>query len=55
VLLTRLTKKNLIFLWKEESANSFETLKGLLTSAPVLVIPNGMKPFVVYTDAIVWD
>jgi len=38
VPLTRLTKKNLVFGWEEESARSFESLKRLLTSAPMLVI-----------------
>ena len=51
VSLTRLTKKNLVFVWEEESARSFENLKRLLTSAPVLVIADGTKPFTVYTDA----
>ena len=40
-----------MFVWEEESARSFENLKRLLTSAPVLVIADGTKPFTVYTDA----
>jgi len=51
VSLTRLTKKNLVFVWKEETARSFENLKRLLTSAPVLVIADGTMPFTVYTDS----
>ena len=30
---------------------SFEELKGRLTSAPVLALPNGREVFVVYSDA----
>ena len=30
---------------------AFVKLKELLTSAPVLVLPDGAKPFTVYTDA----
>ena len=30
---------------------SFEELKGRLTSAPVLALPNGIDGFVVYSDA----
>jgi len=51
VPLIRLTKKNQTFSWDEKSANFFVTLKKLLTSAPVLTISDGTKPFTVYTDA----
>jgi len=51
VPLTHLIKKNLVFVWEEESARSFEGLKRLLTSALVLVIADGTKPFIIYTDA----
>jgi len=51
ILLTRLTKKKLTFAWNEKSANPFETLKKLLTSAPMLTILDEMKPFTIYTDA----
>jgi len=51
VPLTHLTKNNLVFAWDEKSANSFETLKRLLTSVPVLIILDGMNPFTVYTNA----
>jgi len=40
-----------VFVWEEESARSFESLKRLLTSAPMLVIADGTNPFTVYTDA----
>jgi len=41
-----------VFAWEEESAKSFESLKRLLTSAPVLVTADGTKPFTVYTNAL---
>lgn len=49
--LTRLTKKNKAFVWDVDCEDSFTKLKRHLTSAPVLVLPNGAKPFIVYTDA----
>ena len=51
MLLTRLTKKGVPFVWGTECQKAFETLKTKLTSAPVLVIPSSDKTFVVYTDA----
>jgi len=49
--LTRLTKKNLVFSWDVDCDDAFRRLKRALTTAPVLVLPDGSKPFVVYTDA----
>ncbi|MCP6111595.1 hypothetical protein NL356_28970, partial [Klebsiella pneumoniae] len=47
----RLTKKNLVFSWDVDCDDAFQRLKRALTTAPVLVLPDGSKPFVVYTDA----
>ena len=39
------------FKWTEEAQDSFEKLKGALTSAPVLAVPNFEETFVIETDA----
>ena len=49
--LTRLTKKNLVFMWDVDCDDAFQRLKRALTTSPVLVLPDGSKPFTVYTDA----
>ena len=49
--LTRLTRKEEPFLWSEACQQSFDELKGRLTSAPVLTLPSGQDGFVVYCDA----
>lgn len=38
-LLTRLTQKNVAFQWSDECEESFQKLKALLTSAPILTLP----------------
>ncbi|XP_052723852.1 uncharacterized protein LOC128193787 [Vigna angularis] len=49
--LTQLTRKDQSFAWTDRCEGSFQELKNKLTSAPVLVIPDAAKPFVVYCDA----
>ncbi|WVZ52243.1 hypothetical protein U9M48_003325 [Paspalum notatum var. saurae] len=49
--MTSLTKKNAKYLWSPKREEAFQTLKKLLTSAPVLAQPNVTKPFDVYCDA----
>ncbi|GAU51762.1 hypothetical protein TSUD_415510 [Trifolium subterraneum] len=49
--LTRLTRKGAAFVWDELCESSFNLLKQKLTSAPVLVIPDPDKKYVVYCDA----
>ncbi|CAL9075153.1 unnamed protein product [Musa textilis] len=49
--LTKLTKKNMKFVWGDDCEQSFQELKRRLTSAPILTIPSGSGEFVVYTDA----
>ncbi|XP_052728608.1 uncharacterized protein LOC128195371 [Vigna angularis] len=49
--LTQLTRKDQPFAWTDRCEGSFQELKNKLTSAPVLVIPDTAKPFVVYCDA----
>ena len=48
--LTNLLKKN-SFHWDEAVEEVFEAHKLAMTSAPVLALPNFVKPFVVETDA----
>ena len=49
--LTKLTRKDVKYDWVDACQKSFEELKGRLTSAPVLPLPNGRDKFVVYSDA----
>ena len=49
--LTKLTQKNVPFVWSEHCEASFEELKKRLTAAPVLTLPLGSGGFVIYTDA----
>ena len=49
--LTKLTRKDVKYDWVDACQLSFEELKGRLTSAPVLALPNWRDGFVVYSDA----
>ena len=49
--LTKLTRKDIKYDWVDAFQKSFDELKGRLTSAPVLALPNGRYGFVVYSDA----
>ena len=49
--LTDLTKKHDWFVWNVTCKASFQELKKRLTMAPVLVLPNGVDGFAIYTDA----
>ncbi|XP_077221970.1 uncharacterized protein LOC143855791 [Tasmannia lanceolata] len=49
--LTKLTRKNIKFIWAEECQLSFQELKKRLTSSPVLVLPSEGGDFVIYSDA----
>ena len=50
-LLTNLTKQSVPFVWSDECEESFQKLKILLTTAPILTLPVEGKNFVVYCDA----
>ena len=39
------------FVWSDACENSFQLLKKKLTTAPVLILPNGEDKFTVYCDA----
>ena len=43
--LTSLTKKKLLFTWDVGCDDAFQRLKRAFTTAPVLVLPDGSKPF----------
>ena len=49
--LTKLTRKDVKYDWVDACQQSFEELKGRLTSALVLALPNERDGFVVYSDA----
>jgi hypothetical protein len=49
--MTRLLEKNMDFDWTEECQANFEELKKQLTSAPVLILPDITKMFIIYCDA----
>ncbi|WVZ80788.1 hypothetical protein U9M48_028239 [Paspalum notatum var. saurae] len=49
--MTSLTKKNAKYVWSPKCVEAFQTLKKLLTSAPVLAQSDVTKPFDVYCDA----
>ena len=49
--MTELLRKDTKFVWSEACERSFQELKRRLTSAPVLVLPDNQKNFVVYCDA----
>ena len=47
----KLTMKGAPFVWTDDCEASFHTLKEKLVSAPILVLPESGKRFIVYTDA----
>ena len=49
--LTNLTKQNVPFVWSDECEESFQKLKTLLTTVPILTLPVEGKNFIVYCDA----
>jgi len=49
--LTRLLRKKQIFNWTEDQQAAFEKVKRLLTSAPVLAMPDFDQPFIIHVDA----
>ena len=49
--MTELLKKGVRFNWDDKCEQTFQTLRRLLTSAPVLAHPDITRPFDVYCDA----
>ncbi|GKG29675.1 putative reverse transcriptase domain-containing protein, partial [Tanacetum coccineum] len=50
--LTKLTKYNKKFDWKEEQEAAFQLLKQKLCDAPILALPEGSDDFIFYCDAL---
>jgi hypothetical protein len=50
-LMTKLLRKNTLFVWTDECEESFQTLKDKLTTTPVLAVPETGKDYTVYCDA----
>ena len=48
--MTRLTQKNMKFVWSEAYENSFQLLNEKLTTTPVLTLPNRVGKFTMYCD-----
>ncbi|KAF8105834.1 hypothetical protein N665_0154s0004 [Sinapis alba] len=48
---TKNASEDVKFIWFEKTEKCFSALKDMLTSAPVLALPEADKPYVVYTDA----
>ncbi|XP_061724302.1 uncharacterized protein LOC133530409 [Cydia pomonella] len=49
--LTRLTRKNQVWIWGSEQTQAFLELKRLLTTAPILVQADFSRPFILRTDS----
>jgi len=49
--MTELLKKGVKFNWDVKCEQAFQTLRKLLTSAPILAQPDITRPFDVYCDA----
>jgi hypothetical protein len=49
--LTELLKKNTPYIWDDKTEKSFNTLKELLITEPLLQYPDFTRPFVLTTDA----
>ena len=50
--LTRLTQKNVKFVWTDKCEEHFQLFKDLLTTAPVLTLPSRDEGFTVYCDVL---
>jgi hypothetical protein len=49
--ITRLTKKDVKFIWGEEQQRAFDKLKAVVSEAILLTYPNPNRPFDIYPDA----
>ncbi|XP_016173898.1 uncharacterized protein LOC107616455 [Arachis ipaensis] len=52
LLLTKLIRKDMPFVWTSECEESFQVLKQRLTTAPVLILPEPSELFEIYCDAL---
>ena len=49
--LFNLTKNDVKWLWSQEEQSAFDTLKGLVTLAPILTSPDNSRPFRIEADS----
>ena len=49
--LFNITKNDVKWLWSQEEQSAFDTLKGLVTSAPILTSPDNSRPFRIEADS----
>ena len=49
--MTKLTEKNVKFVWTQECEHCFQMLKEKLVTAPILTLPELGKCFTIYLDA----
>ena len=49
--MTRLTRKEVKFVWDDSCERAFQELKRRLTSAPILIVPERGQRYTVYCDA----
>ncbi|GJS55509.1 putative reverse transcriptase domain-containing protein [Tanacetum coccineum] len=49
--MTKLTQKKVKFDWGDKQEASYQLLKEMLCSAPILVLPEGVENFIIYYDA----
>ena len=49
--LSALLRKDIEFLWTDKCDSAFNSLKSLLTKAPILMYPYFKKQFILQTDA----
>ena len=49
--LLNLTKNDVKWLWSEDEQSAFDTLKGLVTLAPILTSPDNSRPFHIEADS----
>ena len=50
--MTRLTRKEIKFVWDDSCERAFQELKKRLTSAPILIVPERGQRYTVYYDAL---
>ncbi|GJS34960.1 putative reverse transcriptase domain-containing protein [Tanacetum coccineum] len=49
--MTKITQKEVIFVWGDKQEAAFQLLKQKLCSAPILALPEGSEDFIAYCDA----
>ena len=49
--MTRLTRNEVKFEWSDLCEKAFQTLKGRLTSAPILIVPERVQRYTMFCDA----